>query len=172
MDSLSDTRAAQRRLEAAQDQVNAFLNTYRRYAATAVGDAAEAAGKAAAEADRAAKKSRDTNRAYAQLEKDHAIKQALTLEMAETIAELEATIAGIKGSKAYQSARDLDEWEKRVEALGSAADSAIGGGRWTSPGWSAQQWSTCGRRGVDPAARRCPCSPRRPAATTISGSSA
>ncbi|MFN7151268.1 MAG: hypothetical protein ACK4V6_17550, partial [Microthrixaceae bacterium] len=46
-------------------------------------------------------------------------------ELDETIADLTGTIAGIKQSSAYADARDLDEREKKVQALGSAADAAL-----------------------------------------------
>jgi uncharacterized protein (TIGR02680 family) len=125
LDGLSETRAAQGRLEAALGHVNAFLGSYRRYAATAVAGAATAASKAATDAETATKDAHNRAGERARLEAEHGEKSARMSELTETIAELDATITGIKQSAAYADARDLDERERKVEALSSAADTAL-----------------------------------------------
>ncbi|GAA2019678.1 TIGR02680 family protein [Nocardioides kribbensis] len=125
LDGLSETRAAQTRLEAALAHVNAFLGTYRRYAGTAVAETADQASAAAAAAEGAVKDAADWVSKRDSLEAEHGRQTARATELAETIAELEATISGIQSSPAYKDARDLDEREEKVNALGSAADIAL-----------------------------------------------
>ena len=125
LDGLSETRLAQGRLEAALGHVNTFFGTYRRYAATAVSDSAENTTKAASAADAAVKDAKDRATVHAELDKARAENKARMGELDETIADLTGTIAGIKQSSAYADARDLDEREKKVQALGSAADAAL-----------------------------------------------
>lgn len=125
LDALSETRADQERLDQARTQVNTFLTVYRRYAAGVLIGAADAAHGAAA-ADRAAR--RDLS-AAANLRNElgerlvAARRSVVELEAAES--DLASTIAGIKESKEYADARDLDNREQRVEALGLAADRSL-----------------------------------------------
>lgn len=69
--------------------MNAFLGSYRRYAASAVADVATAADFAAGAADRAAKDARDRARTHTELKDARGQKRARTAELAEIIAELE-----------------------------------------------------------------------------------
>ena len=101
-----------------------FLGTYRRYAAATVAAAATDARTAAEVHLSAVRTAQRLRREHAQLETDSATSGAALRELGEQIDELEATISGIKESKAYAAARDLDDREKRVEALGSSADTA------------------------------------------------
>ncbi|QWF24334.1 TIGR02680 family protein [Nocardioides sp. LMS-CY] len=125
LDGLSETRLAQGRLEAALGHVNTFFDTYRRYAATAVSDSAENTTKAASAAEAAVKDAKNRATVHAELDKARGENQARMGELDESIADLSGTIAGIKQSSAYADARDLDEREKRVEALGAAAVAAL-----------------------------------------------
>lgn len=125
LDGLSETRLAQGRLEAALSHVSTFFGTYMRYAATIVSDAAENTTKAASAADVAVKDAKDRATVHAELDKARGENRARMGELDETIADLTGTIAGIKQSSAYADARDLDEREKKVQALGSAADASL-----------------------------------------------
>jgi uncharacterized protein (TIGR02680 family) len=125
LDGLSETRLAQGRLDAALGHVNTFFGTYRRYAATAVSDSAENTTKAALAAEAAVKDAKDHATVHAELNKARGENRARLGELDDTIADLTGTIAGIKQSSAYAEARDLDEREKKVQALGSAADAAL-----------------------------------------------
>ncbi|MCZ4498285.1 MAG: hypothetical protein JWQ74_838 [Marmoricola sp.] len=125
LDGLSETRLAQGRLDAALGHVNTFLGTYRRYAATAISDSAENTTKAASAAEAAVKDAKDRATAHAELDKARGENKARLGELDETIADLTGTITGIIQSSAYADARDLDEREKKVQALGSAADAAL-----------------------------------------------
>lgn len=125
LDGLSETRLAQARLEAALGHVNTFFGTYRRYAATAVAESAENTTKAASAAEAAVKDAKDRVRVHADLDMARGENRARMGELDETLADLSGTIAGIKQSSAYADARDLDEREKKVEALGAAADAAL-----------------------------------------------
>ncbi|HTW16289.1 MAG TPA: TIGR02680 family protein [Nocardioides sp.] len=126
LDGLSETRFAQARLEAALGHVNTFFGTYRRYAATAVAESADNTTKAASAAEAAVKDAKDRARVHADLDKARGENKARMGEVDESLADLSGTIAGIKQSSAYADARDLDEREKKVEALGAAADAALG----------------------------------------------
>lgn len=144
LDGLSETRAAQGRLEAAQAQVNAFLHTYRRYAATVVAESVDTADAVATAAEAAVKDARERAREQAQFETERGAKKARMGELVETLTELEATISGIKQSPAYADARDLDERVAKVKALGSATDIALS---------AAEMARTAERREVDAADR-------------------
>ena len=127
LDALSETRAAQQRLDEARAHVVGFLDVYRRYTAGVLACAAESA-RAAAATDRAAEGEAQgaTERHGALVAKLGAAQQRRAeLEEAET--ELTATISGIKESKEYADARDLDQREKQVRALARVADRSLQG---------------------------------------------
>jgi len=125
LDGLSEARTAQDRLENALAQVRAFLDTYRRYTASALARSASAVRTAASTARDA-----DSARDVAAAERDrvaaeHQRAQAQLRELAETVEELARTIAGIKASAAYRAIGDLDNLSRRVDALAESARTAL-----------------------------------------------
>jgi uncharacterized protein (TIGR02680 family) len=130
LDALSETRAAQQRLDEARAHVGRFLDVYRRYAAGVLLGVADAAREAAA-TDRTAHSD-----AQAEADRHRGLQDELTgmqkrragLEKAE--GELAATITGIKQSKEYAQVRDLDQSENQVKALGLAADRSLQTAAW------------------------------------------
>jgi uncharacterized protein (TIGR02680 family) len=127
LDDLSETRAAQDRLHATHQQVDRFLRIYSRYAAAAVLHTANAAGRAV-DADRAARGALTRGRSAADAA-DEAELAALSDEAAaETdVAGLDASINGVRESKAYADFRDLNEREARVTAMARTAEQALRG---------------------------------------------
>jgi len=127
LDDLSETRAAQDRLETTHQQVDRFLRTYSRYAAATVLETADTARRAA-DAERAARTALTRGRADADAA-DAAEVKALEHEVAveRDVAELDASITGVRESKAYADLRDLTERERRVAAVAATAAQALRG---------------------------------------------
>jgi uncharacterized protein (TIGR02680 family) len=125
LDGLSETRAAQERLEAALGHVEKFLDTYRGYAATAIAETIGRTTTAATDAEEAVKVSEDGSRKCSKLKQLRGQIKGQLGELVEDVAALDARISGIQQSKAYAGARDLDERELKVGAFGSAADSEM-----------------------------------------------
>ncbi|WP_214317377.1 TIGR02680 family protein [Nonomuraea sediminis] len=126
LDGLTETRAAQQRLAAAHRQVADFLAVYRRYAAgvlrAAAGDARDAAHANSQAAQDEVKARQDLDDLVTQ---QGNLKRKLE-ELDDLASELSNTIIGIRESKEYAAVRDLDDREKKLDALGRAAGSAIG----------------------------------------------
>ncbi|GAA1270968.1 TIGR02680 family protein [Sphaerisporangium rubeum] len=125
LDELSETRDAQQRLETAHRVVAAFLDTYRRYAAGVLSETAkatQATAVAVTEAEREADEARDI---HLRLTEEHSLTEARVGELAATEDELSRTVEGIRGSKEYGDARDLEDREQTVRALERAAELAI-----------------------------------------------
>lgn len=125
LDGLSETRAGQQRLEQSHEHVNAFLGTYRRYAAGVLSSVATAGQSAAATAATAVQDADERQRDHEELVAQHGQAKAKCAELATRESEFEGTIAGIKDSKAYANARELDDREKKIAALARSADSAL-----------------------------------------------
>jgi len=125
LDALSETRAAQRRLDEACAHVIKFLDVYRRYAGGVLTGAADSA-RAAAAASRTAEETAQTAvRRHDTLTAELSGAQTGRAELEEAEGELAATISGIKESKEYADARDLDQREQQVKALARACDTAL-----------------------------------------------
>ncbi|MGW0587564.1 TIGR02680 family protein [Streptosporangium sp. NPDC002607] len=125
LDGLSETRAAQQRLEMAYRVVSGFLDIYRRYAVgvlSETADAAQAAVTAVRKVERRAEKLHDD---HVLLAEQHMQAEAKTAELATDEEELRRSAEGIRASKAYGAVRDLDERERKVQALGGTAELAI-----------------------------------------------
>jgi len=125
LDGLSETRHAQQRLEEAHRHVGGFLDTYRRYSAGVLTEAAGGAREAAAAARQAEVDAAGRRAEHGKLVAEHGQVEADRGELESTEKELAATITGIRASKEYADARDLDERERKVEALGTTADRAL-----------------------------------------------
>lgn len=125
LDGLSDTRAAQKRLESDHEHVTRFLDIYRRYVVATLTGAATEARSTAGAVRQAEARAEQHQQEHSRLVNEHAEVIARVLELTETKEELSATIDGIKGSRAYSDARDLDERARRVAALGQTADRAL-----------------------------------------------
>ena len=125
LDALSETRAAQQRLDEARAHVVKFLDVYRRYAASVLMHAADSARAAAAAARAKDKEALTAAQQHTALVAQLSELRQRLAEHEDAETELTATIAGIKESKEYADARDLDQREQTVRALASAADGSL-----------------------------------------------
>ena len=127
LDGLTETRAAQERLENSAQQVTAFLSVYKRYAAEtlrctardtaaaadAVTEAEQAAGRRAAE--------------LAGLEEESGRRQAQAQQLTEELAEIDDVLKAIQSREIFKTADDLVQRDKAEAALAAAADQALAG---------------------------------------------
>ena len=127
LDGLSETRAAQQRLEHAAAQVAAFLGVYRRYAAGELRTIAEATVGAADTVTDALAVAGRQSAERARLETESAGKQAEAGQLADELAEIERTIAAIKTRDIFKTADDLVQRDRAEAALAAAADQALAG---------------------------------------------
>ena len=125
LDGLSETRAAQQRLDASYGQVTTFLDTYRRYTAATLTATATKAHGAAADTRQADLDAQSRHDEHEHLLGEHARATDRLGELESAEQELNSTIAGIKASKEYADARDLDERERKVAALAQTADRSL-----------------------------------------------
>jgi uncharacterized protein (TIGR02680 family) len=125
LDSLSETRNQQQRLENSLEHVTKFLGTYRRYAAAVIAEVADTADRASSTAAAAERRAVEKRTQHEKLEHEHAVAQSQVAELTTTKDELEAEISGIRASSEYAGARDLREREETVSALAAKADNAI-----------------------------------------------
>ncbi|NDI47304.1 TIGR02680 family protein [Goekera deserti] len=125
LDALSETRATQQALEEDAGHLAGFLDSYRRYVAgvllTAGGAAREAAGSARA----AAAHARTETGTHEKLIGEHAAAAAELTRLTARDRELDGTILGIRTSQEYKDATQLDDVERRVAALHTAAAGAL-----------------------------------------------
>ncbi|WP_416957962.1 TIGR02680 family protein [Nocardioides sp. T5] len=127
LDSLSETRAQQERLEAALEHVKTFLGTYRRYAAATIATSAQQARERADKVTTQTRLADELRTRHDQLEGERVDAQTLVDELVVAISELDATIVGIKESPAYAAARDLDARRGTVTALARTAEIGLAG---------------------------------------------
>jgi uncharacterized protein (TIGR02680 family) len=127
LDGLTETRAAQERLENSARQVTAFLAVYQRYAAETLRSVARdtaAAADAVTAADEAAVR-RATE--LAALEEEAGRRQAQAGQLAEELAEIDDVLKAIQSREIFKTADDLVQRDKAEAALAAAADQALAG---------------------------------------------
>ncbi|MBP2337524.1 uncharacterized protein (TIGR02680 family) [Saccharothrix coeruleofusca] len=125
LDALSDSREEQRRLLSAVEQIDAFLDVYRRYTAGTLFATAEKTREAASEETRLAKEHDTAIRTHAGLVDQHTTvcgKLATAEEREET---LRSVIEGIKELPAYRAGLDIRILGRSVEALAGTASAAL-----------------------------------------------
>lgn len=127
LDGLTETRAAQERLERSAEQVAGFLTVYRRYAA----DTLRATGQATLEAVAAVTDAQHTAAAKAAerdaLEAEYGRLQAEERRLIDDLAELDATLKAIESREIFKTADDLVQRDRAVAALATAVDQAFAG---------------------------------------------
>ena len=99
LDSLSETRAQQERLEAALEHVKTFLGTYRRYAAATIATSAQQARERADKVTTQTRLADELRTRHDQLEGERVDAQTLVDELVVAISELDATIVGIRSPR-------------------------------------------------------------------------
>jgi uncharacterized protein (TIGR02680 family) len=125
LDGLTETRAAQERLESSAQRVTAFLAVYRRYAADALRTAARNT-LTAAEAVTSAEATAEQRAAeLAGLETESRRLEAEVQQLTEELAEIEHALSAIRDRAIFKSADDLVQRDKAERALANATDQAI-----------------------------------------------
>jgi uncharacterized protein (TIGR02680 family) len=125
LDGLTETRAAQERLETSAQQVTAFLAVYRRYAAGTLRGSAQdtlAATVAVTEAEAAA---REQAASLAALEARSSHLEAQAQQLTEELAEIDYALEAIRDREIFKTADDLVQRDKAEKALAAATDQAI-----------------------------------------------
>ena len=127
LDGLTETRAAQDRLENSAERVATFLAVYRRYAAETLRSMAHdtlAAVDAATEAERNASRRTDE---LAGLAAESGRMAAQAKQLADELAEIDHTLTAIQSREIFKTADDLVQRDKAEAALATAADQALAG---------------------------------------------
>jgi uncharacterized protein (TIGR02680 family) len=125
LDGLSETRAAQQRLEEADRLVSAFLDTYRRYSAGVLDAGAERVRSATRTAREQAGQAETARDQHSALAAEHTAVKTDKARLEGDEDRLKGRIDGIKESKAYADARDLTEREKQLTALRRTVQTAL-----------------------------------------------
>lgn len=127
LDGLTETRAAQERLENSAQQVAAFLSVYQRYAAETLRSVARdtvAAADAVTEAGHTAERRAAE---LAELETESGRLQAQAQQLAEELAEIDDALQAIQSREIFKTADDLVQRDRAEAALAAAADQALTG---------------------------------------------
>jgi uncharacterized protein (TIGR02680 family) len=127
LDGLTETRAAQERLENSAQQVAAFLAVYQRYAAETLRSVARdtvAAADTATEAERTAERRAAE---WAEVEEQSSRLQTQAQQLAEELQEIDHALAAIQSREIFKTADDLVQRDKAEAALAAAADQALDG---------------------------------------------
>lgn len=127
LDGLTETRAAQDRLENSAERVTAFLAVYQRYAAETLRSMARdtlAAADAAIEAERNSRRRADE---LASLQEESGDLQAQAKQLADELTEIDHTLTAIQSREIFKTADDLVQRDKAEAALAAAADQALAG---------------------------------------------
>lgn len=125
LDGLSETRAQLGRMEAALQQVRAFVAVHRRYTSTTLAATADEVSVAVRAARAAHTSAKDADAELTALGEQHERKGAERDQLIELVGELQATISGIKSSAAYAAGQDLDNLSRRIDALAGTARVAL-----------------------------------------------
>jgi uncharacterized protein (TIGR02680 family) len=125
LDGLTETRAAQERLETSAQQVTAFLAVYRRYAAgTLRGSAQDTLGATVAVAEAEAM-AREQAASLAALESRSSHLEAQAQQLTEELAEIDYALDAIRDREIFKTADDLVQRDRAEKALAAATDQAI-----------------------------------------------
>ena len=127
LDGLTETRAAQERLEHSARQVATFLGVYQRYAAETLRSVARdtlAAAGAVTEAEAAASRRASE---LAGLEAEAGRLQGQAQQLAEELSEIDDVLKAIESREIFKTADDLVQRDRAEAALAAAADQALAG---------------------------------------------
>jgi hypothetical protein len=127
LDGLTETRAAQERLEQSAVQVSTFLAVYERYAAATLRATAEEAVAAADAVVAAERSAAGRAREIASLDAKYGQLQSREQELSEGLAELDHALRAIEAREIFKTADDLVQRDRAVAALARSADQALAG---------------------------------------------
>lgn len=125
LDGLEETRQAQGRLEADAAALETFVAVYARYAAGVLHQAATEATEAAAAVTDADGAAGERRAEHERLLAERGGAEEAVRELSGLDEELGATLAGLRDSAAYRSARDIELRERRVGDLDRLARSEL-----------------------------------------------
>ncbi len=127
LDGLTETRAAQDRLENSAERVTAFLAVYQRYAAETLRSMARGT-LATADAVTEAEKTAALRAAeLAGLDEERGRLAAQASQLSEELTEIEHALTAIQAREIFKTADDLVQRDKAEAALAAAADQALAG---------------------------------------------
>jgi len=127
LDGLTETRAAQERLENSAQQVAAFLSVYQRYAAETLRSVARDT-VAAADAVTGAEHTAERRAAeLTEVEEESGRLQAQAQQLAEELEEIDDVLRAIQSREIFKTADDLVQRDRAEAALAAAADQALTG---------------------------------------------
>ncbi len=125
LDGLTETRAAQERLETSAQQVTAFLSVYRRYAAATLRGVAQDTLASADAVTSAEATAREQAASLAGLEARSSHLEAQTQQLTEELAEIDYALDAIRDREIFKTADDLVQRDRAEKALAVATDQAI-----------------------------------------------
>jgi uncharacterized protein (TIGR02680 family) len=125
LDGLTETRAAQERLETSAQQVTAFLAVYRRYAAGTLRSTAQDTLVSADAVRSAEAVAREQASSLAGLEARSSHLEAQTQQLTEELAEIDYALDAIRDREIFKTADDLVQRDRAEKALAAATDQAI-----------------------------------------------
>ena len=127
LDGLTETRAAQERLENSAHQVAAFLSVYQRYAAETLRSKARDTAAAADAVTEAEEFAGQRAAELTMLEQESGRLQAQAEQLAEELKEIDDALQAIQSREIFKTADDLVQRDRAEEALAAAADQALTG---------------------------------------------
>jgi uncharacterized protein (TIGR02680 family) len=127
LDGLTETRAAQQRLEDSARQVTAFLAVYQRYAADTLRSRATETLTAAGAVTEAAEVAGQRAGELAALEDEAERREAAAQQLAEELDEIDDALKAIEKREIFKTADDLVQRDRAVAALADAAERALAG---------------------------------------------
>ena len=127
LDGLTETRAAQQRLEDSARQVTSFLGVYQRYAADTLRSRASETMAAAGAVTEAVDVAGQRAGELAALEDEAEQREAAAQQLAEELAEIDDALNAIEKREIFKTADNLVQRDRAVAALAEAAERALAG---------------------------------------------
>jgi uncharacterized protein (TIGR02680 family) len=127
LDGLTETRAAQERLENSARQVTAFLSVYQRYAAETLRSMARDTLAAADDITEAVATAKRRAEELTTLEEESGRLQEQAQQLADELKEIDHALTAIRSREIFKTADDLVQRDRAEKALAAAADQALAG---------------------------------------------
>jgi hypothetical protein len=127
LDGLTETRAAQERLENSARQVTAFLSVYQRYAAETLRSMARDTLAAADDITEAVATAKRRAEELTALEEESGRLQEQSQQLADELKEIDHALTAIRSREIFKTADDLVQRDRAEKALAAAADQALAG---------------------------------------------
>jgi uncharacterized protein (TIGR02680 family) len=127
LDGLTETRAAQERLENSAQQVTAFLSVYERYAAETLRSMARDTLAAADAVTEALATAKQRAAELTALEEESGRLQEQAQQLADELKEIDHALTAIRSREIFKTADDLVQRDRAEKALAAAADQALAG---------------------------------------------